>query len=143
MSTPRANRNTFKKLTTLCDNMEKAIESSDYDAMSVAWDKANAITTSVYMSSYENAISFAFDEFDTYMNQCDYMAEHRDEWSFDRFRIEQRDREKYAHATCAQQDLIRRIYDTDEETVHDDLVLWRRYIDLFHKVAWLNVKRSA
>lgn len=140
--TTKTSRSTFKKLDKLCTAMENAIAAEDFDAMSDAWDEANGITIGSRMSEYENAIVYAFDEFDNYMIQCEYMDEHRDEWSFDRFRIEQRDREKFAHATCAQQDLIRRIYGVDEETVHDDLMAYRRYVGLFLKVANLAMRHA-
>lgn len=136
-------RLTFKKLATLCDTMEKSIESGDYDTMFAAWDKADLLTTPIYLSDYENTITACFDMYDSYKHQDEYMAEHRDEWSFPRYRLENAEREKFACATQAQQELVRFIYEKDEETVHEDLDLWRRYIDLFHTVAGLRVHRTA
>ena len=141
--TTKSSRKEFRKLAGLCDEMERAIEAGDVETAFDAWDETNGLTSSTKLSDYEDAITYAFDEFDSYMHQHEYMAEHRDEWGYDRWHLENVQREKYAHATCAQQDLIRLIYGVDEETVHDDLVLWRRYIDLFHTVAGLRVRHAS
>ena len=141
--TKDSSREAFEILAHLCNGMERGIKENDYEVAYTAWDLANDLTSSSRLSAYEDAIAYAFDEFDSYMWQHEYMDGHKDEWSYARWQLEQVEREKLARSTCAQQDLIRRIFGVDEETVHEDLVLWRRYIDLHHEVAGMRVRHAS
>lgn len=133
--TIKTNREVFEKLAEYCDGMETAARENNVKRASMYWEAANAITTARHMSTYEDAIAACFDMYDSYKSQDEYMFEHSDEWSYDTWHLENVQREKYACATQAQQELVRQIFGVDEETVHNDLVLWRRYIDLHFEVA--------
>lgn len=125
-----------------CENIDGRLEADNgepSEQLFEFWDALSSEMSGKGFSAYEDAITYAFDEFDYYMHQDEYIRENSCDWSFGRYRLENVEREKFAHATQAQQELICKMFGVDEETVHADLMIWRRANDLYHKVAGLNV----